>query len=345
MSEPTPNAARSSTAVDRLAILLALIGVLFGGYVVYSRLPDEGVALIVARALDEPVVLPEYLHARNVEFETDYYGHRYKGNTRDLVDSHVLYYGAWEKWILFFLKDAAASLDRSDLVFVDVGANTGLHSVFMSSHVETVHAVEPYPPAIQRIADQVELNALTNVVIHPVGLGAEDATLPFYEPPGWNGMTGSFVQSMHEENQGAGLELQIVRGDDYFPSHSIESFDLIKIDIEGYEPFALEGLREQMARCRPVVVMELSIDPESDTLFSSIRALRAALPENYVFFRFASYSRYSGSYQIEPLDVDFGVKAQYDIIAAPAETADRLPRSADYSREYRQLMDGIPPTV
>ncbi|MDA1314995.1 MAG: FkbM family methyltransferase [Acidobacteria bacterium] len=345
MSDVKATSSHQSTLLDRLAVLLALVGLLVGGYAVYGRIPHETVGLTVSGIIGEPVVIPEYLHARNVEFVTDYYGHRYKGDTHDLLDSHVLYYGAWEKWILFFLRDSAKALGNDAAVFVDVGANTGLHSLFMSSFVQTVHAIEPYPPALDRIADAIERNGLTNLVIHPIGIGAEDVTLPFFEPPNWNGSTGSFLQTMHTSNDGKGLQLQIVRGDDYFAAHGIPSFDIIKIDIEGYEPFALQGLHDEIEANRPLIVMELSIDPGSEVLFSSMEQLRAALPNGYKFFQFASFSRYTGSYEIQPLDVDFGRTAQYDIIAVPAEDADRIPKSADYSEGYLQLMEGVLPTA
>jgi hypothetical protein len=32
--------------------------------------------------------------------------------------------------------------------------------------------------------------------------------------------------------------------------------NLIHLDIEGYEPFALEGAKETLVRCRPVVAIE-----------------------------------------------------------------------------------------
>ena len=69
---------------------------------------------------------------QNVEFTTDYYGFQYQGNTRDVIDSFTLYYGAWDKPMLLFLRDVTQSIYGNQGVFLDVGANKGLHSLFLS---------------------------------------------------------------------------------------------------------------------------------------------------------------------------------------------------------------------
>ena len=321
---PSNERKQPNKTVDRLAIGVALAALLFGSYVVYARsVPDIGSLEELARA---SLLYPEDLHGRDIEFEADYFGHRYKGNTESLLDAYVIYFGAWEKYILFFLRDSAAAFEGRDTVFVDVGANSGLHSLFMSNHAGAVHAIEPYPPAVARIEDGVERNAITNIFVHPVGFGAEEAVLPFTAPPDDNFGVGSFADA---EAGGNDLELRIVRGDDYLASKGVESVDLMKIDIEGYERPALDGLRKLLETSRPVVVMEITIDPNRDELFGSMDQLREAFPEDYEFFAFTEHNLMSGAYALGPLAVDFQEETQHDVIAVPAEKADRLPRASE----------------
>jgi hypothetical protein len=116
----------------------------------------------------------------NVEFKTDYYGFQYEGNTRDFIDYFVLYFGAYEKPILHFMRDVMESIYANQGVFLDVGANKGLHSLFMSRYVTGIYAFDPYEPVLEKFRRTIETNKITNIVIHPVGLGDEDAMLPFY---------------------------------------------------------------------------------------------------------------------------------------------------------------------
>jgi len=322
---PSPSPKKPLSLLDRFSIAAALATLLLGSYVVYARTAGgdnlEATFETMARA---SFLLPETLHGRDIEFETDYFGHRYKGNTKNMIDAYVLYYGAWEKYILFFLRDAVQAAGSEECVFVDVGANSGLHSLYMSSYAGAVHAIEPYPPAVRRIKDAVRYNELTNLFVHPVGFGAENAILPFSAPTEGNFGVGSFDE---RRAHGPNLDLEIVRADDYLPSRGVDAIDFLKIDIEGYERSALEGWREQLEATRPMVVMELSVDPADDSLFGSMPELTKTLPPDYIFYVFENYSRMSGAYDLAPLQVDFEHSAQYDIVATPKEKDKQLPKS------------------
>ena len=59
------------------------------------------------------------------------------------VDNDIFYYGAYEKHILYFLRDVMRTVYGNRGTFVDVGANTGQHSLFVSRFASEVHAFEP----------------------------------------------------------------------------------------------------------------------------------------------------------------------------------------------------------
>ena len=168
-------------------------------------------------AAPEPVTRTVVLRPfQPVAFSTDFFGLRYEGHSREQLDRHVLLYGAWEKPVLFFLRDAAQAIaartDRggAPVHFVDVGANTGQHSLFMAQHVDRVHAIEPWQRVLERLRHHIALNELENIEIHPVGLGAEPAELPFFEPPESNLGIGSFVDGFAVANRPSQLRMQIV---------------------------------------------------------------------------------------------------------------------------------------
>jgi len=54
-------------------------------------------------------------------------------------------------------------------VFLDIGANTGQHSLFMSRHAKEIHAFEPWAPVLIKLRRHIEINRLKNVVVHPSG--------------------------------------------------------------------------------------------------------------------------------------------------------------------------------
>ncbi len=116
----------------------------------------------------------------NYPFTIEVYGYKYAGKTGDYIDDHILAFGAYEKDILYFMRDYIQARNNPDAVFVDVGACEGQHSLFMSRLVRQVHAFEPYPPAADRFQGLIDLNQFTNIRLHRVGLGDTDATVPFF---------------------------------------------------------------------------------------------------------------------------------------------------------------------
>jgi FkbM family methyltransferase len=164
---------------------------------------------------------------KNYDFKTDVFGILYEGNTKDAIDSEILKYGAYEKHVLFFLRDVMQGIYSNNGLFLDAGANTGQHSMFMSRYAKEVHAFEPYEPVVERFRRMIETNKITNVVIHPVGLGNENKKLPFYKPPDTNLGGGSFIASWNQENSDY-KKLEIVVGDEELKKSNVRSVDLIK---------------------------------------------------------------------------------------------------------------------
>jgi FkbM family methyltransferase len=101
----------------------------------------------------------------------------------------------------------------------------------------------------------METNKVRNIVIHPVGLGDEDAMLPFYEPPEANEGTGSFVEEFRTDNKPY-KSLQIVVGDQRLKQARVSSVALIKLDVEGYKKLALKGLAETLAVNSPSLFLK-----------------------------------------------------------------------------------------
>lgn len=161
-----------------LAGLLTFVFCLVGFYL---TAPDE--FYWKYRCWRQAVSLSSCFRGGHFDFVADLDGARYQGNTGNLIDQHVFFYGAFEKPVLYFLRDTMKSAYSNHGVFLDIGANTGRHSLFMSRYAKEIHAFEPWDPVIKRFRQMVESNHIENNVIHPFGLGNENSKKPFYKPP------------------------------------------------------------------------------------------------------------------------------------------------------------------
>lgn len=213
----------------------------------------------------------------SLDFTIPFFGKVYTGNLNCYLDWCVFFLGAYEKQMLFLMRDIVGS--KGAAVLLDVGANVGQHTLFMSSYCKQVHAFEPYGPVREKMAKKLVLNAVGNVVIHDVALGSRDEELEFFAPKGANTGTGSFVQSHATDNNVPVGTLRVVEGDAYLRSRGVEQIDLIKIDVEGFEKRVLVGLRNALDRCRPVVLMEVSSSTRAD--LTGVEDLMSLVPAGY----------------------------------------------------------------
>jgi FkbM family methyltransferase len=189
-------------------------------------------------------------------FEVDFFGLKYPGSLDSLLDWTVYFFGAYEKENLFFLRDLLVK--RSDPVFLDVGANVGIFSLFLSKFAAQVHSFEPWQTVRNALNKKIEMNGITNIAVHPVALGEKNEKLPFYAPRGSNMGTGSFSRCHATDRNRSLGQLDVANGDDYLGSHGISRIDLIKIDVEGWEKHVLLGLRNTLNEIAPIVFLEMS---------------------------------------------------------------------------------------
>ena len=260
------------------------------------------------------------------DFTVDLYGNSYQGQSDNLIDSEIFRFGSFETHILHFLRDLMVSLAPAGGVFVDVGANTGQHSLFMSQYSSEVYAIEPYDPVLVRLRNHITQNQIENITVLPVALGAEDTRAAFHQPPGSNLGVGSFIDGFWPESDGVET-MQVVTGDSIFAALRSPSVDVMKIDVEGYERFVLEGLDKTLHEHRPIIVMEISLYQEG--AFSSEQEFLSVFPSDY---RFLVLSKPAccwckGEYSLQEPGEGFFRPATYqaDIVLYPREKERQVP--------------------
>ena len=189
----------------------------------------------------------------------------------EFVDRDVYAFGAYERHFLDLLKSRL----KGGRSFLDVGANIGNHALALRGVFDQVHCFEPNPIILERLRRNIALNAAGNVFVHPVGLGAANADLPFMQDLTGNMARGSFVY----EGDAEPILLPVVNGSQYIGQHGITGIDFIKVDVEGSEPEVFRGLREVIAAHRPIVAFEYHGHLEP---IETWQAIVASLP-GYVF--------------------------------------------------------------
>ncbi len=174
------------------------------------------------------------------------------------IENHILRNGVWESHVVEIL---SLILKEGD-VCVDVGANSGIHSLFMARTVgETgkVISFEPSPEYASRFTKQVEKNTGLRSRIELIRCGVAENSgrlklfesgeiagnaylAPEYNPEMWNRFGPEKF-----------TEVEVITLDEALDGRAVST---IKIDVEGMEVEVLRGAKDTLARYKPNLVYE-----------------------------------------------------------------------------------------
>jgi FkbM family methyltransferase len=136
------------------------------------------------------------------------------------------------------------------MTFVDVGANVGYYTALAAERVAgnggRVLALEPSPYAFERLRSMILANRLEHVT--PVHAGLSDAPghLNLYLGVGSHNHAPTMVA--HENAEAT--RVTVLTLDEETERLGIDRIDMIKIDVEGYEPKVLAGARRLLREGR-----------------------------------------------------------------------------------------------
>jgi FkbM family methyltransferase len=152
------------------------------------------------------------------------------------------------------------------VVAVDCGANLGVHSVSWAKHMTgwgQVLAIEAQEYIYYALAGNIVLQNCFNARALHAAVGREPGTMMMPRPDYTKAATfGSLEIRPRDGSEHIGQDVS------YDPRHMVDidvisidqlklpRLDWLKIDVEGMELDVLEGAKETIARCRPLMLIE-----------------------------------------------------------------------------------------
>lgn len=149
---------------------------------------------------------------------------------------------------------------------LDIGANIGVHTICWAKHMigwGTLLAVEPQEPLYYALCGNIVINNCVNAKARWAACGKTDGCIdipqPDYTEPG---TYGSLELRKADDNEDIGQQLDYENNLLTVPLLRVDTFneprvDFIKIDVENMEAEVLEGAEETIARCHPVLMVEV----------------------------------------------------------------------------------------
>lgn len=181
----------------------------------------------------------------------------------DFRDASYVWYDADSPYLRFH-KSVLRALVRqsSGGVFVDVGAHFGFYTALLSKMLtaerrqSTILAIEPdqhHVVCLRETAARCKTR-FVNVEVLDVALGERDGTVPLFRS------AASCLHSYAETDAVPCYEVPLFTLDSLLRSRSEagERVALIKLDVDGAEPYVMDGWTSTIRQHRPLVLTEFS---------------------------------------------------------------------------------------
>jgi FkbM family methyltransferase len=185
-------------------------------------------------------------------------GLRWKLDLEEGIDFAIFIMGALEPSAVA----AYGDLVRPGATVLDIGANIGAHTLPLAKAVGPtgrVLAVEPTRYAFDRLSDQLALNleiASRVIAVQSMLMGSLECELIESIPSSWPLISPEGAHRQHlgvpRSTEGA----RVTTVDALVAEQQIDSIQLIKLDVDGYELEVLRGAQQVLERFAPTILFE-----------------------------------------------------------------------------------------
>ena len=176
-------------------------------------------------------------------------------------------------------------------ISIDVGANKGAYTYFLSKLSTEVLAFEPNP----RIFPILKSAVPANVKAYQIALSDRSGVATFRIPKGKKGLSnqrGTLSEFLTDEPY-LEIEVETRRLDDY----GLSNIGFIKIDVEGFEQHVIEGASHTIQQNKPILLIEIEEMHTGHSLETSLQKITVL---GYTcFFIFRGVLHTLGSFDIQ----------------------------------------------
>jgi FkbM family methyltransferase len=236
----------------------------------------------------------------------------------DWIGMDILGKGSWEPHIQVFLK---RNLTNND-VLLDAGSHFGWHSINSSKLCKKIYSFEPQKPLYEVQKLNITQNNINNVELFNLALGStkEIKNLHGVDYASESIHMGD-LSLQHDGSVGESVEVTTI------DSLNLDKLDYIKIDVQGYEKFLLEGGENTINALKPTIIIEIEdcqlgkFGVHSKDIFNILKNKNYEIlfldyhyPSDFICVHKDKYNEFlaKNSTFIEPLTCSNGLNCSFD---------------------------------
>ena len=161
----------------------------------------------------------------------------------------------WDNSIIDLI---AKKINQKNSIFIDVGCNYGAYSIPLSKikNIVDIYCFDTSKKSLDRLIENIELNKIKKIKYFNLGIGEKSKTVFFDDNIKNYKNSGSFEVN-HKQ---IGYKIKVNSIDNLIEKRIINPKKniYIKIDVEGYDFFALKGLVKTIRKYNVFIVFEFS---------------------------------------------------------------------------------------
>jgi FkbM family methyltransferase len=164
--------------------------------------------------------------------------------------------GYYEPHLVYFISQVCQEGD----VCLDIGAHQGYIALHLARRVGAagrVLAIEPVDSNFERLTLNVQRNHAAQIRCVHCAAGNRTGQIEIWYNPVESGHASAYYRPCEQASR---IQVQVETADEiierHIESHLLERISFIKIDVEGFEPLVLQGLRRTLQRYQPILWIE-----------------------------------------------------------------------------------------
>ncbi|HQU99948.1 MAG TPA: FkbM family methyltransferase [Bacteroidia bacterium] len=198
-------------------------------------------------------VIKPYSLFKNVVVKTKHQGIIFQLHLNDWIAQNIYFLRSYEKPELAYFKSQL----KPNSVFIDIGANIGLYALNAAKVClqGKVYAFEPFKINSKALLNNAHLNGLNIIWFDKAVSNHNNSLNLFYSESQQNLGAVSILNTGGQQ-----FTVQATTLDAFVSEQQIDKIDFIKLDIEGSELAALEGMRYVLQQYNLQLMVEIDLE-------------------------------------------------------------------------------------
>jgi FkbM family methyltransferase len=190
-------------------------------------------------------------------------------NENDFIQNILLKGNQWNTEIINIIKSYIINKNLSH--FLNVGSHIGSVCLPISLNINKVTAIEAYPETYSHLCENIKINNITNVCTFNLAVGNKEEEIYFMGKDficpiekinriknNTGGMTVFTENDINNNIRSAILSDKKIKNKmDKLDNLEIDDFDIMLVDIEGFEYEFLLGAKDKIIKNKPIIIIEI----------------------------------------------------------------------------------------